>query len=269
MGPHVVTQKSQVQRRELERQLREIGVGEGSVLLVHTSFRAVRPVERGPQGLLEALLEVVGDRGTLVMPSWGTERDVPFDRTRSSVAPDLGVVADMFWRIPGVVRSDHLHAFAAYGPSAELITSDPLPLPPHRLESPVGRVWESDGRVLLLGVGHSANTTIHLAEVLSKVPYGIPKFCTVLENGVLKKLRYLENDHCCERFDLIEGWLNAEGLQRRGTVGKAEARLIRSVDVVKVACRRLEKDPLIFLHPEDHGCDECDLARATAQKTSI
>ena len=67
----------------------------------------------------------------------------------------LGVTADIFRRMPDVRRSNHPFAFAALGPHAAAITADPLPLPPHRLESPVGRVYEMDGKVLLLGVGHN------------------------------------------------------------------------------------------------------------------
>ena len=66
-------------RHELVEQLRAIGVLQGAVLLVHTSFRAVRPVEGGPTGLIEALQEVIGRDGTLVMPSWSGRDDEVFD----------------------------------------------------------------------------------------------------------------------------------------------------------------------------------------------
>src|SRR5207237_8001956 len=98
------------------------------------------------------------------------------------VDTSLVVTADVFRRLPGIHRSNHPFAFAALGPQAEAITSDPLPLPPHRLESPVGRVYELDGKVLLLGAGHDSDTTIHLAERFARVPYRISKHCTVRVN---------------------------------------------------------------------------------------
>ena len=143
--------------------------------------------------------------------------------------------ADLFWRRPGAQRGDHPFAFAALGPMAEAITADPLPLPPHRLESAVGRVFELGGQILLLGVGHDSNTTIHLAEALSGVPYGVPKHITVLEDGRPLRIDYLENDHCCQRFAFADSWLRERGLQREGTVGTAPARLIRSRDVVETS----------------------------------
>jgi aminoglycoside 3-N-acetyltransferase-4 len=194
-------------RAELVAQLRELGVREGGVLLVHTSFRAVRPVEGGPAGLIDALLTAIGPGGTLVMPSWTGDDEEPFDPAATPASADLGVVADTFWRLPGAMRSAHPFALAALGPLAEQITRDPLPLPPHVPESPVGRVHELDGQVLLLGVGHDADTTLHLAELIASVPYRVPKHITVLQDGRPVRVPYGENDHCCERFTLADEWL--------------------------------------------------------------
>lgn len=248
-------------RAEMAEQLNALGVASGAVLLVHCSFRHVRPIEGGPQGLIDALRGAIGATGTLVMPSWAEDDDAPFDPATTPASPDLGIVADTFWRQPGVVRSEHPFAFAAAGPQAHRITADPLPLPPHIAASPVGRVHELDGQVLLLGVGHDANTTIHLAELMAGVPYGVPHHCTVLQNGSSARIDYLENDHCCERFALADDWLKEKGLQREGPVGNANARVIRARDIVNVVLQQLARDPLVFLHPPEAGCEECDAAR--------
>lgn len=248
-------------RAEMAEQLNTLGVASGAVLLVHCSFRHVRPIEGGPHGLIDALRAAIGSTGTLVMPAWTEDDDAPFDPATTPASPDLGVVADTFWRQPGVVRSEHPFAFAAAGPQAHRITADPLPLPPHIAASPVGRVHELDGQVLLLGVGHDANTTIHLAELMAGVPYGVPHHCTVLQNGSSARIDYLENDHCCERFALADDWLKEKGLQREGPVGNANARVIRARDIVNVVLQQLARDPLVFLHPPETGCEECDAAR--------
>lgn len=228
--------------------------------MAHISYRAVRPVEGGPAGLIEALTLAVGPAGTLVMPSWPEDDDTPFDPARTPAAKDLGVTADVFWRLPGVKRSNHPFAAAARGPESGAIIADPLPLPPHRLESPIGRVYQLDGEILLLGAGHDANTTIHLAEILAGVPYGVPHHCTVLRDGRPVRIDYQENDHCCERFALADEWLRERGLQREGIVGNAHARLISSRDLVSTVMEQLQRDPLVFLHPEGSGCEECEAA---------
>lgn len=256
-------EKRELSIDEVAGQLRALGVREGGVLLVHTSFRAVRPVQGGPRGLIEAIRAALGPGGTLVMPSWTGDDDATFDPASTRAAEDLGVVADTFWRMPGVARSDHPFAFAAAGPRAAEITSDPLPLPPHIPESPVGRVHDLDGQVLLLGVNHDADTTLHLAELLAGVPYRQPKFITVMQHGRAVRIDYGENDHCGERFQLADTWLRERGLQAEGRVGHADARLIRARDVVGVALEHLAADPLIFLHSPGAGCEECDDARAS------
>jgi len=252
--------------RELSRavvrdQLHALGVQPGGVLLVHTSFRAVRPVDGGPQGLIDALRDALGPDGTLVMPSWTGSDDEPFDPATTPASPDLGIVAETFRGQPDVTRSNHAFACAAIGPHAAAITTGPLPLPPHRRESPVGRVHDLDGQVLLLGVDHDADTTLHLAELLAAVPYRVPKYITVFEDGRAVRIAYGENDHCCQRFNLANDWLRMRGLQAEGMVGHAAAKLIRARDIVAIAREHLARDPLVFLHLPGAGCDECDQAR--------
>lgn len=250
---------------DLTRQLLDLGVKPGGVLLVHCAFSQVKPVENGPLGLIAALRAALGSQGTLVMPSMTDDDEHPFD-PRQTPCRGLGVVADTFWRQPGVLRSDSPHAFAAQGPQAPLIT---LPHPydfPHGLDSPVGRVYELDGQVLLLGVDHTANTTIHLGEAQAGVRYRRPKTLVVSRQGRLETLAYGEIDHCCQNFNLVDGWLEELGLQVRGQVGHAQARLVRSQDVVRVVVNHLRADETAFLHP--YGVDEeCDEARDSLQKT--
>jgi aminoglycoside 3-N-acetyltransferase len=110
------------------------------VLLVHASLSSIGRVAGGGQTLLEALSEVVGDRGTLVMPSqsWQlcdpgylNEADVPrdswplfrkslpaFDAARTPTRT-MGALAELFRSQPGTLRSSHPHrSFAAAGPHA-------------------------------------------------------------------------------------------------------------------------------------------------------
>src|SRR4029453_1943579 len=115
----------------LVRQLSALGVQPGGVLLVHAAFSSAAPVEGGPRGLIESLLATLGKDGTLVMPSMADDDDTPFDRTQSRCRA-LGIVADTFWRMPGVLRSDSPHAFAAFGPQAARITE------PHPVDIPHG-----------------------------------------------------------------------------------------------------------------------------------
>jgi aminoglycoside N3'-acetyltransferase len=235
-------------------QLLSLGVDPGGVLVVHTAFSKVGPVEGGPRGLIEALLSAVGPSGTLVMPSMSDDDEHPFDVARTPCEA-MGIVADTFRRLPGVLRSDNPHAFAAFGPRAVEITA-PHPLDvPHGHDSPPGRAYDLDAQVLLLGVGHDANTTIHVAENMGAMRYFRPQHVTVLHDRQPTRFDYRELDHCCENFALLDDWLGDR--QRRGVVGRAEARLARSRDIVDAAMEHLRENETVFLHPAG-VCDECD-----------
>ncbi|HEX6096852.1 MAG TPA: AAC(3) family N-acetyltransferase [Thermoanaerobaculia bacterium] len=242
---------------DIKDQLVTLGVERGGVLVVHTSFSAIAPVDGGPAGLIGALRDVLGPDGTLVMPSMSDDDDHPFDVAKTPCR-GMGIVAETFRQLPGVLRTDNPHAFAAIGPrAAEITRPQPVEIP-HGLDSPVGRVYELDGQVLLLGVGHDANTTVHLAENLAGVRYGIHHYATILENGAPRRVEYREIDHCCEGFAQLDEWLGDR--QRRGAAGHGTARLMRSRDVVDAALRHLRENAEVFLH-EPGVCEECDEAR--------
>src|SRR5690606_3122955 len=108
--------------------------------------------------------------------------------------------------------------------------------------SPVGRVYDLDGQVLLLGVGHDANTTVHLAESLHGVRYGVLRYVTVLVNGRPQRVHYRKADHCCGGFAQLDLWLDEHDMQTRGLVGLAAARLANSRNIVERALERLRLD---------------------------
>lgn len=246
--------------------LQRLGVREGALLLVHTSFRAVRPVEGGPLGLIASLRAALGPSGTLVMPTM-TDGATLFDPSRTPT-DGMGITAELFWRQPGVVRSTHPGgSFAAAGPLARRVCAPQVLSPPHGLDSPVGRVYELDGQVLLLGVEHSENTTLHLAETLAPVPYSVSHPCVVERDGRVEEVLVAETDHCCRGFTIADEWLRVGGQQREGTVGSAHARLFRSRAVVEAAVPRLRASPLLFLCSPS-VCEECDVARASVAAVS-
>jgi len=249
----------------LVQQLADLGVQRGGVLLVHASFRAVRPVEGGPLGVIRALETAIGPDGTLVMPTM-TDGVSVFD-PRVTPTEGMGITAELFWRQPGVLRSTHPGgSFAAHGPRAAVICA-PQPLsPPHGPDSPVGRVHDLDGQVLLLGVTHSENTTLHLTEAIAKVPYRVSHPCVVEQEGIARTVMVPETDHCCRGFRIADEWLALRDLQRESKIGSAHSRLFRSRDLVAIAVEHLADNPLLFLCPRTESCEECAEAYASIHR---
>ena len=241
-----------------------LGVSGDGVLVVHTAFSSFGGRAGAPSDLIAALRLAAGAGGTVVMPSMSDDDEHPFD-PRSTPCAGMGIVADTFWRMPGVNRSDSPHAFAAVGPHAAEITA-PHPVDvPHGLDSPVGRAYDLDAEVLLLGVGHDANTTVHLAENIAGVRYKLPKYATFIHDGQLVRHHYREIDHCCANFALLDSWLEARGHQQRGFIAGAPARLASARDIVAAALDQLRENETVFLHPRG-VCSECDEARASMEQ---
>jgi aminoglycoside 3-N-acetyltransferase len=258
----ILTPMKPVSVEAVTAQLGALGVRRAGVVLVHTSYRSICPVEGGPLGLIAALRQAVGPEGTLVMPTM-TEGDSVFD-PRSTPSVGMGITAELFWREPGVRRSTHPGgSFAAAGPHAERICAWQPLAPPHGPDSPPGRVHELGGQVLLLGVSHSESTLLHVAESLADVPYRVVYPCVVEIDGVARTVPVPETDHCCAGFQRMDAWLTAHGLQREGRVGHGHARLSDAKDVVATALEHLAANPLVFLCTPAQGCEACDEARAS------
>jgi len=157
-------------REALVAQLQALGVVRGGPLMLHASLRAVGPVEGRGDGLLTALLAALGPGGTLVMALDAAEG--PFDALTTPVdVKDMGVLAELFRRTPGVQVSDHVCGrHAALGPQAHALLH---PVPLHDYLGPgsiLERFTELDGQVLRLGADIDTVTLTHYAEYLADVP---------------------------------------------------------------------------------------------------
>ncbi len=241
--------------------LRALGVQPGMTLVVHSALSALGWVAGGPQAVVQALQAAVSPGGTLVMPAFSThltdpghwqnppvpEAWKPVVRAETPAFDEhltptrgMGAVVDCFRHLPGVRRSAHPHfSCVAWGQHAADITATHPLDEPFGPESPLGRVYALDGHVLLLGVTHANNSSLHLAERQAvwvgkkSAADGAP----VLLNGerVWQAFFYATDWNADDFAQLGEDFARTTAAEQRGPVGHGVARLFRQRAAVDFA----------------------------------
>jgi aminoglycoside 3-N-acetyltransferase len=235
----------------LAHDLRALGLQPGMTVLMHCSLSALGWVCGGPVAVLQALERALGPQGTLVTPAFSTGLSEPslwrnppvppswWDSIRATmpaydpaVTPtrNMGAVVECFRTWPCTRRSAHPQlSFAARGPQAEAILDGHALDHPLGERSPLARIYERGGWVLLLGVGHGNNTSLHLAEQRADYPgrQVVRQGAPVLADGRRRWATFEMIDPDDSDFEMLGADFAREtGLERAGPAGAGQARLM-------------------------------------------
>ena len=249
--------------------LRALGVKDGGILLVHSSFKSLGAAylsemkDAGHDAILcviETLRAALGAQGTLLIPTL-TYASVPvsnrvFDvRTTTS---NVGAITEYFRTMPGVVRSLHpTHSVAAIGPLAIAMTvnheRDTTPVGEH---SPFRKLRDLGGQILMLGCGLRPNTSMHGIEELAEPPYlfryAFDYACTDALGATHTlhiKRHHFDNKHgedIAQRYDRLK-YLLPEYIMASGKVLDADCYLFEAKSMWDVAEKVMRDDPLFFV----------------------
>ncbi len=250
----------------------KIGIGAGDVLAVHSSLKSLGYVEDGAEAVIKAFQDVLTPTGTLMMPTHTYSLPMwekpPYDKSKS---PSLvGKITDTFWRMPDVLRSEHpTHSVAAWGRLAEEFTRDTLKYPPVGIGSPWHRFYKASGKILMLGTTQEANTTLHLCEVLAKVPYLNIAFTPgqdyevthlINEQGEAEQFIVKPVPGCSRGFTRSEPYLRAAGVLKDVQVLNAKSQLLSAPALVEKMVHKLKTEPY-FLLCDNPKCGICPRRR--------
>ncbi|WP_422124212.1 aminoglycoside N(3)-acetyltransferase [Planococcus sp. X10-3] len=249
-------------KESLKKQLTDLGIEEGSRIMVHSSLKSMGWIAGGPQAVVEALMETVTASGTIVMPAqsadnsdpvywmeppipenWHEElrQQLPAYHPHLTPLRGMGKIAECFHRHPGTIRSQHpAHSFMAWGKDAEEWMRD------HPLEdsfgdsSPLAKMMDAELQILLIGVGFDTCTALHFAEYAQDNRTTSPQGAAIKVDGQRVWQRFECVDMDADRFPEIAK--DYPGEIKIGQLGQANAKLVPMRPLVEFGIQWLQKN---------------------------
>ncbi|WP_229684614.1 AAC(3) family N-acetyltransferase [Deinococcus roseus] len=248
---HLHRRNRTVHASDFQQALQALGLSSRDHIMAHASLSAFGYVHGGGDTLAELLKTSVA---SVVMPAftyytliWPEAYRTPewpphppgpvgaFQRF-SRVSRDIGKVPQALVDDPEVMRSNHpALSFVGYGERAEEILNAQTLKEPY---APAGALYDLAGKVLLIGVDHTSNTSIHYGEYLAG-QIELPRY--VIQDGKLQST-YFPN--CSAGFGRIERHLSHK---KSVKVGPGTVAVYDVQELIDVTVTLLGKQPEALL----------------------
>ena len=259
-----------VTKDQLKAALVQMGVKKGQILEVHTKLSSFDWIIGGAETVVDALMELEGEGGTILMPLQSSGNSEPSDWVNPPVAPELykavrqamppfnpensdalnmGAVVDNFRHRQGVVISNHPNcAYAAWGRYARLLCNRQSLHFPLAEESPTARLYELKGFVLLLGADFDSVTCMHLAEYRTDSrPIKINGACVDEGRGPVWK-KYLDLDIDSSVFPKVRAVMIRKNMIREIMLGGCHIQFFSATAAIDEATSYFEKKSVFELY---------------------
>ncbi|WP_440896957.1 aminoglycoside N(3)-acetyltransferase [Amphibacillus sp. Q70] len=248
----------------LAKDMRNLGVAEGMTVLVHSSLSSIGWVNGGSVAVIEALMDVVTAKGTLVMPTQSSEWSDPskwqnppvpeawWEEIRATMPPydrkitpsmGMGKIAEVFRTYPKVERSQHpAVSFAAWGKKKkELLTNHLIDFGLGE-ESPLAKLYQLDAQILFIGTGYDTNTAFHLGEYRAPGYKVVQEGAPIIRDGERVWRTYQEIDFAEEEFEHIGELFERQHSVKKDQIGLAESRLFSLREAVDFSASYFQRE---------------------------
>lgn len=262
--------KEPVTKESLISELRKLGVNGNQIIEVHASLASFDYVVGGAATIVDALLEIAKDGGTILMPTNVVGNSEPSKWKNPPVSPSLynevrnaipaydsqnsdismmGAVAENFRHRNGVVISSHPSlSYAAWGRYAKLLCNRQSLHFPLSEESPAARLYELKGFVLLLGTDFDKCTCMHLAEYRCDCrPISIEGAKLKSEDAEVWK-KYLDLSLDSSSFMQVKKIMQEKNYIRTTTLGGSTIQFFPAAVAVDEATKYFEKTVVYDLY---------------------
>lgn len=248
-----------VTKSNIETGLKDLGLKRGDVVVVHSSLSCFGEVEGGAETVVDALLAVIGDEGTLVVPTFNFNPGVFDPKETPSIVGKITEAVRNRWN---AVRSLHpTHSVAAIGFLAEAIIEGHEKADPFGRGSALFKVLQANGKILQLGTTHTSNSMIHVAEEIAGVPYLERQRRVGIKTAQGKVIyKWVRRPGCSHGFDALDDEIDPDVISQ-SFIGDCTARLMSARAIVDAAVELLKFDPEALLCDQP-DCASCAEARA-------
>ena len=234
--------------QKLVTALKKAGLKRNDIVLLHSSLLSIGEFEGGPEDVIDAFLQVLGPKGTLAVPIFGS----------------LGILTETVKkRKDAVISTAPVGTLAAIGGKAQEICADHGECETaHGEGTPYLKIADLGGYVCLLGVDQDRNTTLHSVEALLELPYLSETTTTITtKKGKTqsKTWKHYPGPHR-DFINLDKKFLEA-GVMRVSSIGKAVVRLIKAREMIDLSLAIGRKNPA-FVLCDNPSCADCVRQRA-------
>jgi aminoglycoside 3-N-acetyltransferase len=242
----------------LVKDLKNIGVKKGDFLVVHSSLKSMGKVEGGAECVIKALLDVIGNEGTLMLPTFTyiPSYDDLFYSNKDTPSC-VGIIAETFRKQEGVVRSNHpTHSVAIKGPlTSVLLENEELGDTPMGEYSPYGKLHKYNAKILLLGCHFGRNSFMHAVEEMASAVYalrGHVEYTVINEKGETIKRRIRRHNFgrdggiIAQRYERAIDVLDS-GDYKLSLVHGATSVLMSATALREKAIKKMKEKPLYFV----------------------
>ena len=249
-----------VTKDDITQGLVNLGLKTGDLLMVHSSLSSIGFVEGGAKTIVDCLLDVLGNEGTLVVPTFTypsaftDSADAMWVFDPSSTNSGVGSITNEVIRRSSSRRSIHLwHSVSSIGPLSELIVSAGRSSA-WDFDSPMSWILSNGGSILLLGVPYQNLTAIHVWEVEFQVDYRrdyyIERRLRKPDGKIeplLSRVHSPKESYPGQDFNRFGERLEGDNKVNKGSVGNAIARLFSAEDAYSLAKKMYQEDKKCFL----------------------
>ena len=249
---------------QLQKAFMDLGIKSGDHIALGMSFGSIGMVSGGPKSFVEALLDVVGPSGTVMIPTFTLYyplfmiryNKVPFFRKKVHVfrkeeTPSYtGIIAEHIRNDLRAIRSNHpTNSFAAIGGKANYLLRDHNHHSP--AYSPYSKLADINGKLLTIGLGYRLIGIGHEAQSKAGLLNCLPSNKGALFFDESDRIRiFVRRDKggCIKRLhDVINNNLREAGIVTEGSVGKAKAFVIPARESLDIMTNLLERNPEHYL----------------------